>query len=105
MPWPVTNRDAVVNITISRDGNGGMHAHIVSVKDVVPVKAGIVRVPFSKVTWKVKPLNSNTLNVEYEALVDPGGSLPAWVVNMFSTKGPFETFKSLRGISEKRLAN
>jgi hypothetical protein len=27
--------------------------------------------------------------------IDPGGSTPAWLVNMFADKGPYETFKQL----------
>ena len=27
--------------------------------------------------------------------IDPGGSVPAWFVNMFADKGPYETFKQL----------
>ncbi len=103
MPWPVTNRDAVVRITITRSDANTMLVNAISVAGVVPDKKGIVRVPFSKVNWEVKVVNANTLSVVYEALVDPGGSIPAWVVNMFSTKGPFETFKSIRAISERKL--
>lgn len=103
MPWPVTNRDAVVRISITRSDATTMLVNAISVVGTVPEKKGIVRVPFSKVSWEVKALNDNTLSVVYEALVDPGGSLPAWVVNMFSTKGPFETFKSVREISERKL--
>jgi hypothetical protein len=28
--------------------------------------------------------------------VDPAGSLPNWMVNLFITKGPYETFVKLR---------
>lgn len=103
MPWPITNRDAVIRITVNRS-SAGMLVSAVSVDGVVPAKEGIIRVPFSKVTWKVTANGDNMLNIDYEAIVDPGGSLPAWVVNMFSTKGPLETFKSLRAISEKKIA-
>jgi len=27
--------------------------------------------------------------------VDPSGSIPAWIVNAFAVKGPFETFSKL----------
>ena len=38
------------------------------------------------------------MHIEYEVQVDPKGSIPAWVVNMFSTKGCFSTFKKLKQI-------
>jgi hypothetical protein len=34
--------------------------------------------------------------VQYELRVDPAGSLPAWLVNMLSSKGPYESFLNLK---------
>ena len=38
---------------------------------------------------------AKTISIVYIFEVEPGGSLPAWVVNMFADKGPYETFKKL----------
>jgi hypothetical protein len=97
MPWPVTNRDAVMRLKINMDAPGNtMMVNATTVDGMVPVKKGIVRVPASKVYWRVTPISSNRMKIEYEAEVDPGGSVPAMVVNMFSTKGPLETFRQLK---------
>jgi hypothetical protein len=29
-------------------------------------------------------------------MVDPGGSIPAWLINMFATKGPYESVDAMR---------
>ena len=101
MPGPVSNRDAVLHQKITIDPLAGtMSLAGAAVKDMVPVKKNIVRVPYAKVTWDVTPCK-NGLQVIYEAEVDPGGSIPAWVVNMFITKGPYETFKKLKKNLEK----
>jgi hypothetical protein len=68
----------------------------VAVDNQVPEVKEIVRVHNSEVTWTVTPLTANSLKIEYTAQADPGGSVPVWAVNMFSTKGPFETFRKLR---------
>ena len=96
MPWPVTNRDAVMRIKIERPTEGTMLVSVSPVHGLVAEKNDIVRVQSSDVTWKVTQVNGSTMKVAYQASVDPGGSLPSWVTNMFITKGPLESFKKLR---------
>lgn len=97
LPWPLANREVVVNMKIVQHPvTRVMQVDIVNADDKVPAQKGTVRVPASSVNWKVTPIDKNRLSVEYEGLADPGGSVPSWVVNAFSTKGPFETFKKLR---------
>ena len=96
MPWPVTNRDAVMRIKIERPTEGTMLVSVSPVNGLVAEKNDIVRVQSSDVIWKVTQVNGSTMKVAYQASVDPGGSLPAWVTNMFITKGPLESFKKLR---------
>lgn len=96
MPWPVTNRDAVMRIKIERPTEATMLVSVSPVNGMMAEKNDIVRVKSSDVTWKVTQVNGSTMKVAYQASVDPGGSLPAWVTNMFLTKGPLESFKKLR---------
>ena len=51
---------------------------------------------FSHVQWKLFAISAKLIRIEYTIQVDPGGSIPAWVLNLFSTKGPFETFSKLK---------
>jgi hypothetical protein len=96
MPWPLTNRDVVVSLQIAQDAaTRVLTVTSASVPGYMPEHKGIVRVPRSKATWKVTPIGNNTLKVEYIAEADPGGSIPAWIANMFCDKGPYETFKKL----------
>jgi hypothetical protein len=34
--------------------------------------------------------------IDFTLFADPAGSIPSWLVNMFSNLGPFETFKKLK---------
>jgi hypothetical protein len=97
LPWPLANREVVVFMKIVQDPVSRiLQVNIDNVENQIPVKSGTVRVRASSVTWKVTPLKGNLLSVEYFGQVDPGGSVPAWIANPFTTKGPFETFKKLR---------
>ncbi len=97
MPWPLTNRDVIVEMTITQQpGTKVMYVSANAVEQNVAINKDKVRVPLSKVSWVVTPFGNNQLNVEYIGQADPGGSVPSWLVNSFSTKGPFETFKKLK---------
>jgi hypothetical protein len=66
------------------------------VDDYLPVEESIVRVKYSKVSWIVTPLNDSRFKAEYRLQMDPGGSIPAWLLNLFISKGPFESFTKLK---------
>lgn len=96
-PWPASNRDFVANIKVTQDP----HTKIVTVEasnlsEKVPVKPGIVRVTQFTGKWTITPESAGHIHVEYALQVDPGGSIPAWLINLFSTRGPYESFKKLR---------
>lgn len=96
-PWPATNRDFVSHVFISQDAQ--TRAVRVNAKNVpgwVPVKPKIVRIERSSGEWVITPLAKGRIKVEYILQVDPGGDLPAWIINSFSSKGLIETFKNLR---------
>lgn len=99
LPWPLANRDIVVEIKITQHPTTNvMYVSANAVNQYVPMNKGMERVVLSKVNWVITPITNNQMSVEYIAQADPGGDVPAWIVNSFSTKGPFETFKKLKEI-------
>lgn len=101
MPFPVSNRDVVVSTDITQASNKVMTVDIHSVKSTIPEKKDVVRVPYTDVKWVVTPTANGKLAIEYVAKLDPGGSVPAWLVNMFCTKGPYETFSKLTAMLQQ----
>jgi hypothetical protein len=55
-----------------------------------------VRIDYSEGNWQLIPLNNKEVHVIYTLQVDPGGDLPAWIINSFSARGLIQTFKNLR---------
>ena len=97
MPWPVTDRDLIVELTITEvPASGNLSIRAKSVSDYLPPTKGYVRVPHSLATWEVVPLPNNKLKIDYTFRVDPGGDIPAWMVNAAATTGPYNTFVKLR---------
>jgi hypothetical protein len=97
MPWPVTNRDFIVKISMTQDPVSKIITVLAENQpDYIPEKKKLVRIRTSSGKWRIEPLSNGRVRVEYQLYVDPGGSVPATLVNMFSAKGPFESFHNLR---------
>jgi len=97
LPWPLADRDFVAHLTVSQ--NPETKAVTIdgpAVAGLVAEKAGIVRVSDSKGKWVITPIANGQVNVEYCIHVDPGGTLPAWLINMFATEGPIKIFKNIK---------
>lgn len=96
-PWPTTDRDFVSHVIISQDAQTrAVRVNAKNVQGLVPVKPKIVRIERSTGEWIITPVAKGRVKVEYVLQVDPGGDLPAWIINSFSSKGLVETFKNLR---------
>ena len=97
LPWPVANRDFVAHLT--RYVNVQTRTITIegpAVTGFVPEKRGIVRINNSTGKWIITPLENNRVKVEYSLHVDPAGSIPSWLVNMFSGVTPMQIFENLR---------
>jgi len=97
LPWPAANRDFVAHLTVSQNPD----TKVVTIDGpaipgLVPIKKGIVRIDNSIGKWVITPLGPDQINVEYSIHVDPGGTLPAWLVNIFATDAPLQIFRSLK---------
>lgn len=101
-PWPVSNRDFIAHLKIAQDPlTKTIRVHAENVAEMVPEKKGIVRIKQSIGNWTIQPEGKDKIYVQYELQVDPAGSLPAWLVNMLSTKGPYESFLTLASQLQK----
>lgn len=95
LPWPIKDRDLVVELDID-DTPEALNIQAKSLPDYLPKKNKFIRVPYSLATWKVTQAPNNKLKVDYTFSVDPGGSIPVWLVNATLTIGPYNSFAKLR---------
>jgi hypothetical protein len=97
LPWPVHNRDFIAELTATQDPvTRVVTIYGPVVPDYIPVKKDIVRVAKSEGRWVITPIGKGRIKVEYTIRLDPGGDLPAWLFNLFVTKGPAESFENLK---------
>ncbi|HEY2580670.1 MAG TPA: START domain-containing protein [Mucilaginibacter sp.] len=103
LPWPLTNRDFVAHLIVSRNPvTKVVTIDGPAVAGFVPVKEGVIRVIDSKGKWIITPIGPNRIKVEYTIHVDPGGTLPSWLVNTFATEGPLKIFRGIKEQLQKR---
>lgn len=99
LPWPFDNRDVVIRMNII-PGRQANECTIITLgePEKLPAKKGIVRIPYFNARYEVRGAGNNKINIVYYLKSDPGGKLPPWLVNMFSVKGPYETFSNLASL-------
>jgi hypothetical protein len=96
-PWPAANRDYYADLKITLNpANHSMNVVSVGMKDYQPEKKDFVRVPMSRGSWTVTTQSARKIHLQYILQIDPGGSIPAWILNSFVAKAPLETFSSLK---------
>ncbi len=103
VPWPLSNRDLVLESKITTDPV--TMARTVFAKpllNVVPENEGIIRIKKYWQKWTVLPMKNGFVHVTIEGFVDPNGNIPAWLYNMTVTETPFNVLKTLR---ERALSN
>lgn len=97
IPWPAQNRDFVAHLIVKQDPETRVvNVDGPAVPGFVPLKTGIVRIEHSVGKWVLTPTTDNHVKVVYTLQVDPGGAIPAWLVNMFAAEGPTQSFKGLK---------
>ena len=107
LPWPVSNRDMVAEMSITQNQvTKNLTIRANNIDHILPEKEGKVRIPFSQAIWEVTPIAIDKIKIDYTIRLDPGGEVPAWLVNLFTINGPFETFQKLKKIiQDKQFRN
>lgn len=96
-PWPVNPRDAVFRFTVSRNAEAGSAKIAVGVDpDAHPRQDGHVRVLEAEGLWTLVPGGDTGTAVTWEMHMEPGGSLPDWLVNRRVIETPLGALRGLR---------
>lgn len=95
-PWPASDRELIVHKQITLDATAKQLTIEVKTADYkYPTADDLVRVPYQLAIWRVTEVKEG-LKVLYTLSVDPGGSIPAWIINLGVAEGPFHSFGKLK---------
>jgi hypothetical protein len=97
LPWPVTDRDLCVNVSMALDTVTGEHnITAVSLNGVIPEHNDLVRIKDYLQTWTIIPIGKEMTHVVLEGFVDPSGSIPDWISNTLIIDSPVKTINGVR---------
>lgn len=94
LPWPISDRDVVFEHQFKRDADTLWLCSEIE-RGYLNKKEEYTRVESLKGFWKLVDLGNSTL-ATYQLHSDPGGKLPAWLVNWKITEAPYKTLRNLR---------
>ncbi len=96
VPWPVSNRDYVIESTMTQTPDKIIRSIRAVKHDKVPIKDGVVRITDMDGEWMITKVKDKKTHVSYRIRSNPGGSLPTWLANSAAKDIPFNTIKGLR---------
>mgnify|MGYP001424277831 CR=1 FL=1 len=106
-PWPFDNRDLVLHSKVWQDPKTlTIHTLTTSAHWMEAEKEGLVRIKKADLRWTFTPLGNGVVKVDYYMNTDPGGKIPAWMVNLAADQGPLQTmikFKEM--LTEEQYKN
>lgn len=96
-PWPLSDRDFIAHSTLHQHPfTKVVTSRTVSVRDYLPEKEDMVRMPLLDITWVMTPIANEEVKIDYLLKSDSGGDLPTWLVNMAVDYGPTQTMMKLK---------
>jgi len=98
-PWPLENRELIARFSTAICDAEHANFYTSSIPFDFPQNEDLVRVPYSYARWDVVRID-NSLHVTYKMHVNPGGYVPAFLVNMAIAEGPYKSFKKLKYLIE-----
>jgi|GEM_PF-137234 hypothetical protein len=93
-PWPVSDRDVVTRVHMLQNPvTKEVVFESVGEPAYLPDCEDYVRIPMLHAIWRFTPLGEGKVRVAFELLLDLGGNMPGWVINLAATKGPYNSLK------------
>lgn len=100
LPWPVTDRDMLLEVMWEQNPNDltvTMHS-VVSKRKLANIK-GRVRVVEGWNNWELIPLSEGKVQISSSAHIDPAGPVPPWLLNMLAVESPYDILRRLKKLA------
>jgi len=102
VPGPFRDRDIILRARVIRESDTKIIIAYDGEPNFLPEKEKYVRITTASGKWILTSMTEEQTQVEYGMLLDPGGNLPAWIVNLFIVDGPMETLTNLKEMTALR---
>jgi len=95
VPFPFANRDIVQQIVLNKNGTI-LEIDLVNQAKRVTENKKYVRMQVAKGKWEIEEISQEEISIRFQYFADPGGDIPAWLVNSFIVKSPHLTLRNLK---------
>ena len=96
MPFPIKDRDVVMHFVWTQDP---VTRVVVldnrNIDGVLPENPKRIRLPSAVSGWRFEPLGQGRVLASSEGHLEPGASLPAWLLNSLLVDAPFNTMSAV----------
>jgi len=102
MPFPVSDREAVACVSWTVDmTTGTLYAAGQNLNTSFRQQKGVIRIPLVEVLYTLTPRGPDKTEVTYQAMSDPGGGLPAFLVSILSHDLGVKTIAGIRRMAKQ----
>ncbi|GAA3976131.1 START domain-containing protein [Allohahella marinimesophila] len=100
LPWPVMDRDYVLEINTSKASDSDtIVMDLYAVDDKIAPNKSYVRVSKQETHYHIKPLGDEQTEIVWLQHTEPGGAIPSWLVNALIVDIPFKSLKALESLA------
>lgn len=90
VPFPFANRDIVQQLILN-EKDDILEIEIINRPKKIKPTNKYVRMMGARGKWIIKEISSEEISIKFQYFADPGGDIPAWLVNSFIVKNPHLT--------------
>jgi len=95
-PWPIDHQDFIINVKLTQDEKTKIIIITsTNLPNYIPPFPNRTRIKYLEGKWTLTPLKDGTVQAVYEFFVNPGGLVPAWLINTAITYGPYENMQNI----------
>ena len=99
-PFPAKNRIGAFKNHISSMTSEEIILTVTEEPELVP-ESNEVKIASSYGFWKLTKVDEKRIHITSQFFTDPGGAVPAWIINQFVLKHPVNTVKTLSEMISK----
>jgi hypothetical protein len=101
-PHSVPNRDVPASLRIEPQtgANRALTVKVRAIPELTPEHPPFIRMKAEDMTIRVTPVGPQTLLVEAEGYVDPGGKAPNWAINFIQRSAPYMIVLGVQRVME-----
>lgn len=103
LPWPISDRDGVYRSELNLNlREGTTIIKITATPNALPYSKNTTRILKAEGYWMLTDTKSHGTLVSFQMHVEPGGSIPDWLINSYITDTPIDTLLNLKKFVAKK---